>query len=324
MAGCCGSYFWTGLKLARGDRDVAAVQQEYIRRAPAGTPPIFRVTSVVEDQGERAVRPESVAAAVFGLIAALIALVLATQAIRRKIRRRPQPARRAAGRGGQPARPGPGSCPGHPVRHSRRGGAGGGGRRWPSHRWRRSGCCTASSRLPACRSTGWSSAQARPCSCSSCSGGGGAGLRRRAGAAPAARRGDRRWAAVTAKLGLPVAARAGVGFAFEPDPGGYSRPARSRHLRHGGGPGHPGGVAGVRGQSEQPGLASSAVRLGVGHRDARWLRLRQYPGRRRSARCWPATPTSPPGPVPSSPRSRSTATTSRSSPRPRTASARRC
>jgi hypothetical protein len=85
MASCCGSYFWTGLKLARGQRDVAAVQQEYIRRVPAGTPPIFRVTSVVEDQGERAVRPESVAAAVFGLIAALIALVLATQAIRRKI-----------------------------------------------------------------------------------------------------------------------------------------------------------------------------------------------------------------------------------------------
>src|SRR4029077_16414573 len=39
--------------------------------------------------------------------------------------------------------------------------------------------------------------------------------------------GDRRWATVAAKLGLPVAARAGVGFAFEPDPGGYSRPAGS-------------------------------------------------------------------------------------------------
>ena len=46
---------------------------------------IDRVTSVVEGQGERAVRPESVAAGVFGLIATLSALVLAMQAIRRKI-----------------------------------------------------------------------------------------------------------------------------------------------------------------------------------------------------------------------------------------------
>ena len=82
---CCAAYLWTGLRLARGDRDVAAVQREFSRLLPPGIPEVFRVTSVVEGQGERAARPESVAAGVFGLIAALSALVLAMQAIRRKI-----------------------------------------------------------------------------------------------------------------------------------------------------------------------------------------------------------------------------------------------
>ncbi|MDX6339581.1 MAG: putative transport system permease protein, partial [Streptosporangiaceae bacterium] len=80
---CCASYVWAGLRLAHGDRDVGAVQREFIRLLPPGTPAFFRVTSVVEGQGERAVRPESVAAGAFGLIAALAALVLAMQAIRR-------------------------------------------------------------------------------------------------------------------------------------------------------------------------------------------------------------------------------------------------
>ncbi len=82
---CCAAYIWTGLRLARGDRDVAPVQREFIKLLPPGTEGVFRVTSVVEGQGERAVRPVSVAAGMFGLIAALAALVLALQAIRRKI-----------------------------------------------------------------------------------------------------------------------------------------------------------------------------------------------------------------------------------------------
>jgi hypothetical protein len=64
---------------------VAAVQREYVKLLPRGAPQAFRVTSAVEDQGERAIKPESVAAGVFGLIAALTALVLALQAIRRII-----------------------------------------------------------------------------------------------------------------------------------------------------------------------------------------------------------------------------------------------
>jgi FtsX-like permease family len=82
---CCAAYLWTGLRLARGDRDVAPVLREFVKLLPPGTQGIYRVTSVVEGQGERAVRPESVAASMFGLIAALAALVLALQAIRRKI-----------------------------------------------------------------------------------------------------------------------------------------------------------------------------------------------------------------------------------------------
>jgi hypothetical protein len=82
---CCAAYLWTGLRLARGDRDVALVQREFSKLLPPGTRGVFRVTSVVEGQGERAVRPESVAAGTFGLIAALTALVLASQSIRRKI-----------------------------------------------------------------------------------------------------------------------------------------------------------------------------------------------------------------------------------------------
>ncbi len=82
---CCAAYLWTGLRLARGDRDVAPVLREFTELLPPGTQGVFRVTSVVEGQGERAVRPESVATGMFGLIAALAALVLALQAIRRKI-----------------------------------------------------------------------------------------------------------------------------------------------------------------------------------------------------------------------------------------------
>ena len=82
---CCAAYAWVGLRLDRGDQDVAAVQREYVKLLPRGTQQAFRVTSAVEGQGERAIRPESVAAGVFGLIAGLAAIVLALQAVRRII-----------------------------------------------------------------------------------------------------------------------------------------------------------------------------------------------------------------------------------------------
>jgi hypothetical protein len=82
---CCTSYIWMGLRLAHGDRDVPQVQREYLRLLPAGDQEAFRVTSIVKGQGERAVRPESIAIGVFGLICGLAVLVLALQAIRRQI-----------------------------------------------------------------------------------------------------------------------------------------------------------------------------------------------------------------------------------------------
>ena len=84
---CCASYMWTGLTLRHGNSDVARVQREFINLLAPGSPQYFRITSVVEAQGERAVRPESLAAAIFGIIAALTMLVLATQAIHRQIYR---------------------------------------------------------------------------------------------------------------------------------------------------------------------------------------------------------------------------------------------
>jgi uncharacterized protein YfiM (DUF2279 family) len=79
------NYMWIGLKLRHGDADVARAQQAYVHAAPPGIPQYFRVTSVVVAQGERAVRPESIALGVFGLIGALAALVLGLQAINRQI-----------------------------------------------------------------------------------------------------------------------------------------------------------------------------------------------------------------------------------------------
>jgi hypothetical protein len=81
---CCSTYTWIGLRLLHGNADVPAVQAEYARAAGVSHQ-YFRITSVVEAQGERAVRPESIAAAVFALIVALAALVLGTQAVYRQI-----------------------------------------------------------------------------------------------------------------------------------------------------------------------------------------------------------------------------------------------
>jgi hypothetical protein len=162
---CCAGYAWVGLQLDQGDRAVPAAQREFARLLPPGWPLGFRVTSVAEGQGERAIRPESVAAAVFGLIAALAAVVLAGQAIRRcyppGAASGPCCARWARARGPsrptwacrRPARSWPGPC--WPAWS-----------RWRSRRWRRSGRCTVSTRSPGSPRTGPCSAPGRPCCCS--------------------------------------------------------------------------------------------------------------------------------------------------------------
>ena len=79
-----------GLRLSAGARGVPAVEQEIIRALPKGTTYSFHVTSVVEGQVDRTVRPEAIALAVFGAIAMLAALLICVVAgllaVRRAVR----------------------------------------------------------------------------------------------------------------------------------------------------------------------------------------------------------------------------------------------
>ncbi|HEV3212470.1 MAG TPA: FtsX-like permease family protein [Acidimicrobiales bacterium] len=71
------------LTLRHGDADVSLVEREMVSLLPPGTVYAFHVTSIVEGQVERAIRPESIALSVFGGIAALVALLIGAQALRR-------------------------------------------------------------------------------------------------------------------------------------------------------------------------------------------------------------------------------------------------
>jgi FtsX-like permease family len=87
LAICCGTYAWTGIQVRHGAAHVQAVLKEYLSHLPAGTLPYVHLTSVVEEQGEQAVRPLSLALGVFGVIAGLAALVIGSQSISRLVRR---------------------------------------------------------------------------------------------------------------------------------------------------------------------------------------------------------------------------------------------
>ena len=78
-------YFSYGLKLRDGAAGVSAVEREVIAALPKGTTYSFHVTSVVEGQVDRTVKPEAVAPGVFGAIALLAALLIALQVIARQI-----------------------------------------------------------------------------------------------------------------------------------------------------------------------------------------------------------------------------------------------
>ena len=273
---CCGSFYWTGLRLARGARDVEAVQRENTRGLPKYSPAFFRVTSVVVDQAERAVRPESVAAAGFGLIAAAGAFVLATQVIRRKI---------LDGRGARDTLRAMGASPSGLVLDAVLGPVcavaagtvlavavavaasplaplGQLHRLEPapgvSFDWAVLGAGAAASLLilsVAAVTLAWVDVGSRS---------------RERGLA------DRRAAARTAALSLPVTARAGVSFAFQPERAGLSAPGGAGRPGHGCRPGDPAGVAGFRGQPQQPGRTSGALRLGVEQGDPLGQRLRPH------------------------------------------------
>ena len=75
-----------GLKLAHGSRDALEVERAFVRILPPGTTYQFHLTSHVEAQVERSVKPEAIALGVFGSIAALAALLIAVQAVSRQLR----------------------------------------------------------------------------------------------------------------------------------------------------------------------------------------------------------------------------------------------
>ena len=75
-----------GGSVARGDADVAAVKRKYVELLPPGSPQFFRVTSFTTFHVEQAVRPLTIALALFGAIAGLAALALVGQALGRQLR----------------------------------------------------------------------------------------------------------------------------------------------------------------------------------------------------------------------------------------------
>jgi hypothetical protein len=87
LLSCCVTSVITYLQLARGNRDVPRVEAEIDRLAAANGlgSPFFSVQTNLAD-AESAIRPESIALAVFGGIAALAALLIAVQAIGRQVR----------------------------------------------------------------------------------------------------------------------------------------------------------------------------------------------------------------------------------------------
>lgn len=77
------SYFWTGVRLGRGDAGVAAFKEAYRGILPEGVPDNSRVNSVITTQAQRAIRPLAVALATFGALCAVATLLLVGQALAR-------------------------------------------------------------------------------------------------------------------------------------------------------------------------------------------------------------------------------------------------
>lgn len=77
---------WYGIQLVHGNADIASIEQALLRALPPGAAGNFSVTSITEAKVERAVKPESIALAVFGLIALMAALGTALPVMARQLR----------------------------------------------------------------------------------------------------------------------------------------------------------------------------------------------------------------------------------------------
>jgi hypothetical protein len=93
FASCCASGMNDGLRLDGGSRYDTAVGQEYQHLvatssyiSPGASELYVYMTSAIEAEAQRAIRPEAIALGVFGLIAGLAALIIGTQSISRQLR----------------------------------------------------------------------------------------------------------------------------------------------------------------------------------------------------------------------------------------------
>jgi hypothetical protein len=86
LVACCSEFSFTYLQLEHGSRDVASVETEVERVMPAVLPYDFDNASIGVTKAEHAIKPEAIALAAFGGIAALAAIVIASQLIGRQLR----------------------------------------------------------------------------------------------------------------------------------------------------------------------------------------------------------------------------------------------
>lgn len=74
---------WYGIRLRPGVKDLGAVEQKLVSLLPTGSSANFNLVSTVESKVETSLRPESIALAVFGLIAILAAIAIGLPVIAR-------------------------------------------------------------------------------------------------------------------------------------------------------------------------------------------------------------------------------------------------
>ena len=93
FAACCASGMDIGLRLDGGSRYDAVVGHEYNHLlatssyiSRGGSELYVYVTSAIEAEAQRSIRPEAIALGVFGLIAGLAALIIGTQSVSRQLR----------------------------------------------------------------------------------------------------------------------------------------------------------------------------------------------------------------------------------------------
>ncbi len=79
------TYYWSGLILRNGDADVEGYQDAYRKLLPPGFPEFFRVTSGITYHAQQAIRPLSIALALFGVAAFAAGLVLTVLGIGREV-----------------------------------------------------------------------------------------------------------------------------------------------------------------------------------------------------------------------------------------------